>query len=216
MKKWFGLALLLLVCSCDVKKGNGNDVTENGNRYKIQEAYEHGVLKNMTRTDLSVTGKRTETPLKKVYEIYLVSTEVREILFSLFSYFEDYRLEIPGVVTYKMGRVQIAKEKKLPTEGDVFTTVQSMPEFPGGNDALRKFIKNNTRKDLTLQTGKNSVYVQFTVNHDGSLTDIETKGNDVLAKEAVRIVTAMPKWVPGMQYGEACRVRTSLRIDFNK
>ena len=186
------------------------------NRYKIQEAYEHGVLKNMTRTDLSVTGKRTETPLKKVYEIYLVSTEVREILFSLFSYFEDYRLEIPGVVTYKMGRVQIAKEKKLPTEGDVFTTVQSMPEFPGGNDALRKFIKNNTRKDLTLQTGKNSVYVQFTVNHDGSLTDIETKGNDVLAKEAVRIVTAMPKWVPGMQYGEACRVRTSLRIDFNK
>ena len=29
MKKWFGLALLLLVCSCDVKKGNGNDVTEN-------------------------------------------------------------------------------------------------------------------------------------------------------------------------------------------
>ena len=66
-----------------------------------------------------------------------------------------------------------------------------MPEFPGGNDALRKFIKNNTRKDLTLQTGKNSVYVQFTVNHDGSLTDIETKGNDVLAKEAVRIVTAM-------------------------
>lgn len=192
------------------------EYTENGNRYKIQEAYEHGVLKNMTRTDLSVTGKRTETPLKKVYEIYLVSTEVREILFSLFSYFEDYRLEIPGVVTYKMGRVQIAKEKKLPTEGDVFTTVQSMPEFPGGNDALRKFIKNNTRKDLTLQTGKNSVYVQFTVNHDGSLTDIETKGNDVLAKEAVRIVTAMPKWVPGMQYGEACRVRTSLRIDFNK
>lgn len=141
---------------------------------------------------------------------------MREILFSLFSYFEDYRLEIPGVVTYKMGRVQIAKEKKLPTEGDVFTTVQSMPEFPGGNDALRKFIKNNTRKGLTLQTGKNSVYVQFTVNHDGSLTDIETKGNDVLAKEAVRIVTAMPKWVPGMQYGEACRVRTSLRIDFNK
>lgn len=71
---------------------------------------------------------------------------MREILFSLFSYFEDYRLEIPGVVTYKMGRVQIAKEKKLPTEGDVFTTVQSMPEFPGGNDALRKFIKTTREK----------------------------------------------------------------------
>lgn len=188
------------------------EYTENGNRYKIEEAYEHGILKNMTRTDLSVTGKRTEIPLKEVHKTYPISTTVREIL----SYFEDYSLEIPGVVTYKIRRVQIAKEKKLPTEGVVFTTVQSMPEFPGGNEALRKFIKDNTRKDLTLQTGNNSVYVQFTVNHDGSLTDIEAKGNDVLAKAAVRIVTAMPKWIPGIQYGETCRVRTSLRIDFNK
>ena len=36
MKKWFGLALLLLVCSCDVKKGNGNDVTENEQKRQVK------------------------------------------------------------------------------------------------------------------------------------------------------------------------------------
>ena len=188
---------------------------DNRNRLRIQELYEHGVLKKVTHTDLSVTGKRTEIPLKTVYKIYLVSTEVCETLHSLFSYFEDYRLKIPGAVTYKMRKVRIAKEEKLPTEGSVHTRVESMPEFPGGDEALYKFIHDNTRKDL--QTGNNSVYVQFTVNHDGSLTDIKTRGNTenkVLAEEAVKIVKAMPKWLPGMQNGETLRVKLILKIDF--
>ena len=198
----------------------------NRNRHRIQELYEHGVLKKVTHTDLSVTGEKTEISLNKIgYSLdirvednflSLSFPEVTKYLKTLFSHFEDDRLEIPGVVKYKMGNIQIAEEKKLPTEGTVYSQVESMPEFPGGDEACRKFIKDNMKKNLPLQSDRDFIVVKFTVNHDGSLTDIKATGNKILSEEAIRIVKAMPKWLPGMQNGETERVKTVLRINFNK
>lgn len=87
------------------------EITENGNKYKYHEFYEHGMLKKITYTDLSVTGKNTEIPLKHAGNGYkLISETVRKTLWKILSDFEDSRWKIPNVVKYEMGKVQEEKE----------------------------------------------------------------------------------------------------------
>jgi protein TonB len=60
-------------------------------------------------------------------------------------------------------------------------------------------------------------FVQFTVNADGSIQDVEiirSSGDIFLDREAIRVVEAMPKWKPGMQKGKAVRVKFRLPINF--
>ena len=80
------------------------------------------------------------------------------------------------------------------------------PEFPGGINALVKFISDNLKyptvcKELKIQ-GK--VMVKFTVKSDGSIGNVRiTKSVDTnLDKEAVRLVKSMPRWTPGTQDGK--------------
>lgn len=92
------------------------------------------------------------------------------------------------------------------------------PLFPGGEEALFKFIKENIQYpeiDRTMgYTGL--VYVQFVVNRDGSISDIVATGTDskTLRAEAVRVVSIMPDWTPGEQAGKKVRVRYTVPINF--
>ena len=99
----------------------------------------------------------------------------------------------------------------------VFTIVEEMPQFPGGVEELLKFIRTTMRYPVT--TGDNiegRVTVLFTVNEDGSLSDIEVVRSldPLLDKEAVRIVEAMPKWTPGKQDGAIVAAKYTVPITF--
>ncbi len=92
------------------------------------------------------------------------------------------------------------------------------PEFPGGINALVKFISDNLKyptvcKELKIQ-GK--VMVKFTVKSDGSIGNVRiTKSVDTnLDKEAVRLVKSMPRWTPGTQDGKPVNVEFTLPITF--
>ncbi|HEY0744599.1 MAG TPA: energy transducer TonB [Chryseosolibacter sp.] len=94
----------------------------------------------------------------------------------------------------------------------VFMVVEQQPEFSGGYDQMKKFIKDN----LKNQKGKGTVYVTFIVEKDGTLSEpkVLRSMSPAADKEALRVVTMMPKWTPGMMRGKPVRVRFNLPIKF--
>jgi len=101
---------------------------------------------------------------------------------------------------------------------DFFRKVEIMPEYPGGQDALSKFIKDNINypKQGIEDKTEGIVYVTFIVEKDGTLSQINaTKSiGTAFEKEAENVVKKMPKWKAGMHNGENVRVMLSLPIEF--
>ena len=97
-----------------------------------------------------------------------------------------------------------------------YMTEPTMPKYPGGTEKMFEFINENLRWPDTEADVQGRVVVLFTVEKDGSLSDIKVaKSLDPLFdKEAVRVVKSMPKWKPGMDNGEPIRVRSSVPVTF--
>jgi len=101
---------------------------------------------------------------------------------------------------------------------EFFMVVENMPEFPGGDLGLMKYIQKNVRyppiaKEYNI-TGK--VFIQFIVDKSGSVTNVKiVRGVDKnLDAEAVRVVKSLPKYKPGKQRGKAVRVMFTIPISF--
>lgn len=101
---------------------------------------------------------------------------------------------------------------------EFFMVVENMPEFPGGDLGLMKFIQKNVRypaiaKEYNI-TGK--VYISFIVDKQGSVTNVKiVRGVDKnLDAEAIRVVSLLPKYKPGKQRGKAVRVMFTIPINF--
>lgn len=103
-------------------------------------------------------------------------------------------------------------------EGQVFFIVEEMPEFPGGELALRRFIANAIKYPVIAQENgiQGKVYVNFVVDKDGSVTQARiARGVDTsLDKEALRVVNNLPKWKPGKQRGKSVKVSYTVPINF--
>ena len=119
--------------------------------------------------------------------------------------------------------VVIAAPVEAPEEEEeeevIFVVVESMPEFPGGQQALFKYLGDNVKYPVIAQENgiQGRVICQFVVNKDGSIVDIEvvrSGGDPSLDKEAVRVIKSMPKWKPGKQRGKPVRVKFTLPVNF--
>ncbi|RKD92660.1 energy transducer TonB [Mangrovibacterium diazotrophicum] len=112
----------------------------------------------------------------------------------------------------------IQQEAEEEEESEVFFIVENMPEFPGGELALRKFIANAIKYPVIAQENgiQGKVYVNFVVDKDGSVSGARiARGVDAsLDKEALRVVNSLPKWKPGMQRGKPVRVSYTVPISF--
>ena len=101
---------------------------------------------------------------------------------------------------------------------DVYTIVEQMPEFPGGNEKMVEFISSNTQypQEAKEKGVQGRVLVNFVVDTDGSITDVKVmKGiGSGCDEEAVRVVKSMPKWQPGRQRGEVVKVAFTLPFVF--
>jgi len=101
---------------------------------------------------------------------------------------------------------------------EFFMVVENMPEFPGGDLGLMKFIQKNVRypaiaKEYNI-TGK--VYVSFIVDRQGKVTNVKlVRGVDKnLDAEALRVVSSLPQYTPGRQRGKPVRVMFTIPINF--
>ena len=101
---------------------------------------------------------------------------------------------------------------------DVFAAVEHMPQFPGGPTALIKYLSNNIHYPNSEESSgtEGRVMVQFIVETDGSISDVQIKDGlgEAFDSEALRVVSSMPKWKPGMQRGKIVPVRFLLPITF--
>ena len=115
--------------------------------------------------------------------------------------------------------VPVAVEEEEPEEQTIFEVVEQMPEFPnGGMAGLMQYLSKNIKYPTIAQENgtQGRVIVQFVVNRDGSIVDAKVlRGVDpYLDKEAIRVISSMPKWKPGMQKGQPVRVKYTVPVTF--
>ena len=114
----------------------------------------------------------------------------------------------------------IATEPVKPKEEEnkVFDVVEQMPSYPGGNGALMQYLSSHIKYPVIAEENgiQGRVICTFIVERDGSITDVRiAKSVDPsLDKEAMRVVSSMPKWIPGKQNGSAVRVKYTLPVTF--
>jgi TonB family protein len=101
---------------------------------------------------------------------------------------------------------------------EVYTVVETMPQFPGGEEARIKYMINAIKypEAAKKQQLQGTVYVSFIVEKDGSISDTKVlRGIGKLCdEEAIRVIEAMPKWTPGLQNGKTVRVKFTIPIQF--
>ena len=125
-------------------------------------------------------------------------------------------LEIRGAE--KSDKLAIDTVSPASTQEGVFDVVEQMPQFPGGNEAMMKFVTQNLKYPTEAhQKGiRGNVIVRFVVREDGTVTDAEVvrHADPLLEAEALRVVSLMPRWKPGRQNGKTVPVRSSLPVVF--
>ena len=103
-------------------------------------------------------------------------------------------------------------------EGQIFTVVEEQPSFPGGPTELFKYVMNEVKYPKIAQDNgiQGRVVTSFVVDKEGNIKQVKVeRGVDpALDAEALRVVKAMPKWIPGKQKGKAVAVRYILPVQF--
>lgn len=116
----------------------------------------------------------------------------------------------------------VQKTETAPTarsnDGEVFTVVEAMPEYPGGMGEFMKFIAQHIQYPADALQAKlqGRVIARFVVREDGSVSDIEILRSisPSLDAEAIRVLKLMPKWKPGTQRGKAVAVKYTVPVTF--
>ena len=122
------------------------------------------------------------------------------------------------VVRTHKDEIIVEEKKPEPKKEEIFTAVEQMPQFPGGEAELMKYVANHI-KYPTMAAENNiqgRVVVKFVVKKDGSVGEVQVlRGKDPdLDKEAVRVVRTLPKFIPGKMNGQAVSVWFTLPINF--
>ena len=105
-----------------------------------------------------------------------------------------------------------------PAPKELFTIVQKMPEFEGGEARLWEYLGENLDyPDMAREAGQEGVvYMQFVIEADGKITEVEVvRGvSYLLDNEAMQVISRMPNWTPGEQNGRKVRVKFYIPIRF--
>ncbi len=103
-------------------------------------------------------------------------------------------------------------------EAEIFTVVEETPEYPGGDEARMKYLRDNLKyPQLARESGiDGTVYIEFVIETNGNITKAVIK-RDIgggCGEEALRVVKGMPRWKPGKQRNKPVRTQFVLPIKF--
>lgn len=115
--------------------------------------------------------------------------------------------------------IPVTLDEDVVVEDEIFVIVEENPQFPdGGTAGLLQYLGKNIKYPTIPQENgtQGRVTVQFVVNKDGSIVDVKViRGVDpYLDKEAVRVISTMPKWIPGKQRGVPVRCKFTVPVTF--
>ena len=182
--------------------------------YTLANSFNHSNLKKR----ITMMLKKKSNPWRSATALYLLPATA--IALSLFaSPQEATGTENTQPETVAIDKISKNVEINDTIEGQIYQVVEKQPEFPGGMTALMKYLRDNIRypDEARKQNKQGRCFVGFVVETDGSISDITIKksaGDEALDKEAMRVVSTMPKWKPGTQGGEAVRVQFTLPISY--
>ncbi|MDZ4668740.1 MAG: energy transducer TonB [bacterium] len=115
-------------------------------------------------------------------------------------------------------QTQEPKAEQPKEEKEIVTMAEQMPEFPGGNEELYKYLSKEIKYPKKMRETKQEakVFAQFTVNTNGDLEDIKVinEVNQEFVDETIRVIKKMPNWIPGQQNGKPVNVKFTLPIRF--
>ena len=188
---------------------------------KVEQANSLGSMSDQTVEEEIIPVTRQDEvkpppppPPPKVVDMLVIVDDNTEIEDEL--EIEDSEADDKTAITAVM---QVTEEKEVEKEDTpVFFIVEEMPDFPGGQLALRKFIAQAIKYPVIAQENgiQGKVFVNFVVAKDGTVTNAKiARGVDPsLDKEALRVVNSLPKWKPGKQGGKPVRVSYTVPINF--
>lgn len=151
-------------------------------------------------------------PETKVSELIEIVTNEQEVTSTVLT-----SLENEGKLNDIVWIAPVVETEEV-EEDIIHVSVEVMPEFPGGTSALMKYLSGNIKYPTVSQEigSQGRVIVQFVVDRDGTITDpVVVRGVDsYLDKEALRVISTMPKWKPGIQNGKKVRVKYTVPVAF--
>lgn len=106
------------------------------------------------------------------------------------------------------------------SKDEVLFFAEEMPRFPGDDNAFQKYLQENiVYPESALKAGKQgTVYVSFLVMKDGKIDSVKLERGipnaPELGQEAMRVISAMPNWIPGKMNGKAVRIKMTVPIKF--
>ncbi len=174
------------------------------------------------------TKKKGEEPLlivdKKIATIEQVRALPRDAVASVGTMREEAAISSYGekakygalIITTVKHQKEIYNEQI--SQPDVFDKVDEAPQFPGGMAGMMQYLSSNIRypEDAREAGTQGRVIVSFVVEKDGSISNakVAKPTYSSLDEEALRVISAMPKWMPGKQNGQAVRVKYSVPVSF--
>lgn len=113
---------------------------------------------------------------------------------------------------------EIIVEKKEPVKEEVFVAVEQMPQFPGGDAELMKFLSKNIKyPTMAMENNiQGRVVVQFVVTKTGAIGEVKVirSVDRDLDREAIRVCKSLPNFIPGKMNGQAVNVWYTLPVNF--
>jgi periplasmic protein TonB len=169
-------------------------------------------------------------PLIAIFGIYSPPNVIRDSLQESLSVLKDSLREILSIKDDTPNGMAVYTKNAVPppvvcidtvrsNHKDIQTIVEQMPEFPTGEVALFKYLSDSLRyPQVALDSGiAGKVYIRFGVDTTGAVTQIEVRKGlgGGCSEEAVRLIRAMPRWIPGKQGGKLVKVFYTLPVQFN-
>jgi len=159
---------------------------------------------------LSFTPPAPEIKTGQVLNVVENSVETKTIDIEA----EDSKDKTVEIISEAATGASAAEESK----NEHFLVVDVMPQFPGGEAALYRFLQGSIKYPAVAEAGKiqGRVVCQFDVNTDGTISNIQiVQGvHPSLDSEAIRVIQSMPRWVPGKRKEKPVKVRFTLPINF--
>lgn len=177
-----------------------------------EEALPEEILNTIKDTEIAIAADN------EVTEDITSKDEVQESTAAAGASTFDQGTDNLEVVRTHKDEIIVEEKKPEPVKEEVFTAVEQMPQFPGGDAELLKYVATHI-KYPTMAAENNiqgRVVVKFVVKKDGNVGEVVVlRGKDPdLDKEAVRVVKTLPRFIPGKMNGQAVSVWYTLPINF--
>ena len=206
--------------------------------YSLANGISHSTLKNRINMMLHTQSpRRSLLKLLALLPIVAVALAVNAETVTEYVY-DKPQNQVPvkkgnNAGTIKLGKQGIKVEKAEPsvqvhtelkesvdsTHQDVFNVVEDMPQFPGGATKLFEYLAQNVNYPTEAEKAniQGRVIATFVVEKDGSISNAEVVKSVApsLDAEALRVINAMPNWIPGKQNGKEVRVKYTVPISFH-